>query len=663
MKLLHVTLLSFLTLYLELALVRYLPAYLPYLGYFTNFLIIAIFLGIGLGFILAALPQKMEIVAPFLLLLLIAVTRFVAPGLLTANTDVVLFRSITIGPGNFFLPVSIALPLLFFFVALVFSCFSQPLGRLFMTSTRPMHTYIADLTGAIGGIGLFSFGAVKGWPPTVWFGVVSVLFIFVAARTLRSKVLAGLVFAVIIAIAALPDSGQTFWSPYYKVDLVTSDASGITLLFANSIHHQDFADSPKFPLYTDIFSTITRRLPAINDVLIIGSGTGQDVAAALDAGAKHIDAVEIDPTILSIGRNFHPNKPYDDPRVTAVVDDGRMFLRQTQKRYDVIIYALTDSLRLTSGVPGTQGGVRLESFLFTLEAFQQVKEHLREGGVFVLYNDFRAPWLIDRIALMLTSVFGAPPDQGLLGPTARVFTAIASGLTTQPSLTNTTPLPTDDWPFLYLRKPGVSAFYGGMLVVISLISILCVGSALLLVRSSFVSTNFPRSLIFFFLGAAFSLIETKSIVQLNLLFGTTWVVNAIAFAAILSVILCALLVTLAYRSLPSRLLYVLLLVSLLVGFVIPVRLLAVPSVELRLVLVTLYFFTPIFFANLLFAKLFMQSKTPAFAFGSNILGLVLGGILEYASLAVGFQMLHSIAFLLYMVAIVVMKTYPKPTEG
>jgi hypothetical protein len=111
----------------------------------------------------------------------------------------------------------------------------------------------------------------------------------------------------------------------------------------------------------------------------------------------HVDAVEIDPAIQQIGVDQHPLKPYADPRVTRYVNDGRAFLRTTTKQYDLVIFALPDSLTLVSST----GNVRLESFLFTVEAFGSVRDHLTPDGIFVLYNYYREPWLVTKIDSML----------------------------------------------------------------------------------------------------------------------------------------------------------------------------------------------------------------------------------------------------------------------
>ena len=108
--------------------------------------------------------------------------------------------------------------------------------------------------------------------------------------------------------------------------------------------------------------------PPFEDVLIIGAGSGNDIDHALRYGARHIDAVEIDPVIQSIGMTENPDKPYADPRVTPHLDDGRHFLRTTERKYDLVVYALVDSLILHSGY----SNIRLESYLFTEQALEDI---------------------------------------------------------------------------------------------------------------------------------------------------------------------------------------------------------------------------------------------------------------------------------------------------
>ena len=137
-------------------------------------------------------------------------------------------------------------------------------------------------------------------------------------------------------------------------------------------------------------------------VLIIGAGSGNDVSRALAWGAERVDAVEIDPVIQRIGKRDHPDRPYDDPRVFVHLNDGRNYLKSGNKQYDLIVYALVDSLVLHSGY----SNIRLESYLFTKQAMDDVRKRLRPGGVFVMYNYFRQGWIVSRLQNSVRAAFG-----------------------------------------------------------------------------------------------------------------------------------------------------------------------------------------------------------------------------------------------------------------
>ena len=66
-----------------------------------------------------------------------------------------------------------------------------------------------------------------------------------------------------------------------------------------------------------------------------GPAPGRTSALALAKGAKHVTAVEIDPRLAQVGRDFHPEGVYKDPRVTVVVNDGRAFLNGSREKYDL----------------------------------------------------------------------------------------------------------------------------------------------------------------------------------------------------------------------------------------------------------------------------------------------------------------------------------------
>jgi SAM-dependent methyltransferase len=265
-----------------------------------------------------------------------------------------------------------------------------------------------------------------------------------------------------------------------------------------------------------------RLRPAGSQVLIVGAGMGNDAAAALRNGAGHVDAVEIDPAILAEGHKLHPERPYDDPRVAAIVDDARSFFKKSGGRYDVISFGLLDSHTLLSGL----SSVRLDSFVYTLESFQQVREHLNKDGVAVVTFAANVPWIEQRLGRMMTQAFGADRVYARSGAVGVTFVAgiLAPDQVAQARLTHwqpdpaadDVPLTTDDWPYLYLRARQVPAAYWQALLLIGLVCLV------LIVRS------FPEAMRpnwhFWLLGAAFLLVEFKSTTEFALLFGTTWCV-------------------------------------------------------------------------------------------------------------------------------------------
>ena len=142
---------------------------------------------------------------------------------------------------------------------------------------------------------------------------------------------------------------------------------------------------------------------------------------ALANGAQEVDAVEIDPLIYQLGLTIHPDHPYDDPRVKIFIEDGRTFLRNTPAKYDLIVYALPDSLTLTSAY----SSLRLESFLLTSNSIQEAMRRLNPGGMVVLYNYYRDEWLIHKLAGMVQAASGSLPYVTTYGATGRAAVCAA----------------------------------------------------------------------------------------------------------------------------------------------------------------------------------------------------------------------------------------------
>src|SRR5207247_469882 len=188
----------------------------------------------------------------------------------------------------------------------------------------------------------------------------------------------------------------------------------------NGTGHQEMtAWQNKEPFYKEVYRIFGSG--SFHHALILGAGTGSDTAMALAHGVDSITAVEIDPTIYQLGAQLNPDKPYSNPRVHVVINDGRSFLQNTTDHYDLIIFALPDSLTLTS----SNTSLRLESFLLTQDALATARAHLTSNGVVVLYNFYRQDWLVQKLSNMVGNVFSQRPLVTTYGGTGRAAAIMA----------------------------------------------------------------------------------------------------------------------------------------------------------------------------------------------------------------------------------------------
>ncbi|MEA2660968.1 MAG: hypothetical protein QOH08_540, partial [Chloroflexota bacterium] len=477
------------------------------------------------------------------------------------------------------------------------------------------------------------------------------------AAPLRLRTLVGGAAMVGTLAFAITAHGVDLWSPYYRIGLARA-GDGTEFISVNGILHQAMwrAASPdKEVLYEQIYRWFPQR--TFRNALIVGAGSGTDTAVALAHGVARVDAVEIDPEIMRIGVSRHPDRPYDDPRVSRHVNDGRAFLRATDQRYDLVIFAQTDSLTLVTAT----SNLRLESFLFTEDAFASVRDHLTDDGIFVLYNQYRESWLVDRITLELQRTFGSPPllsSYALGGDVNFAVFAAGPGIAALRGagppgdvggyrVVAEAPRPaTDDWPFTYLIAPGIPARYLLALAALLAFGAVVVGGAARAGGRRLAAFS-PH---FFALGVAFLLLETRSLVTFSLLFGTTWIVNALAFFAILASVLAAIGLNAVWRVRDARWLYGALAVALAIGYLLPPSSLLIDPLWLRYAIASVIAFAPIFLANLVFTHSFRDTEAADMAFASNLLGAMLGGALEWVALVTGYQALLLIVAAWYLVA-------------
>jgi hypothetical protein len=632
--------LSFLMLFVELALIRWSGALVIYLSYFSNFVLLGSFLGIGIGFLRARSRVNLFPWSPVALALLILFVRAFPVEVIRTGQQLLFF-----GYGTFHAsgpPTWVTLPIVFLAVAAVMATIGEGVARTFVRF-RPLDAYRLDIAGSIAGIAAFSLLSFLDAKPVVWALIVALVMLLLFARRIGLIQVTAIVTLVVL-LWSESLSSTDIWSPYYRIS-VTKASADTYAINVNGIPHQNIIPARKLQ---KVYFLPYQHAPGnpLNNVLIVGAGTGDDVANALREGAKHIDAVEIDPELYQVGKRLNPDHPYQNPRVTVHINDGRAFLEQTHAKYDMILFALPDSLTLVAG----QSSLRLESYLFTLQAMEAAKAHLNPGdGLFAMYNYYRTTWLRDRLANTLEVAYGHAPCADNEG-----FSLSMLSITINPSAMHcptvwqrpakVVPPATDDHPFVYLDGNSIPSLY---LITLGLILL----ASIVLVRG--VAGPYRRMggyLDLFFMGVAFLLLETKNIVQFALLFGTTWFVNALVTAGVLVAVFAAVEVSRHVVIRRPALLYIGLLATLVVAWAIPPGSLLSLSPLPRFVVAVIIAFAPIFLANMVFAQRFRNTADSGTAFGANLLGAMIGGILEYSSLVIGYRWLLVLVALFYGLA-------------
>jgi hypothetical protein len=634
-------------LFLELALIRWTGSNVVHLSYFTNFVLLGSFLGIGLGFLRVGRTTRQPYYSPVVLFgLVLVILTF--PVTVDRQTEGVLYWTSlgTTGP-----PAWAILPVIFCAAAVVLMGPAELVGRCFPELPR-LEAYRYDLIGSLTGIAAFTALSFLSAPPVFWGLIAAVAYAILLVPRPRLPYAALVVvpsLAVVGLLLAETLTAGAIWSPYYKVTTKAMQLVGIpvTDIAVNGIPHQQAAPAAARLQWEGQYGLPYERAVAPpSDVLIVGAGSGTDVAIALSKGARHVDAVEIDPKLRELGGSVHPDRPYDDPRVTTHVTDGRAFLERTDKKYDLILFALPDSLTLVSGA----SSLRLESYLFTEEAMRAARAHLKPGGAFSMYNYYRETWLVDRLAATVQGAFGHKPCVDVVSVqgqqaviTAGATPAAQRCATEWPGSAASSPPPAgDDRPFLYLKDRTIPPIYLitlGLILIVSLLAVRVVAGPYRRMR--------PYADLFL-LGVAFLLLETKSVTGFALLFGTTWVVNAIVFAGVLVAVLAAVEVTRRFRVPPLPVMYGVLLGALVLAWLVPNSWLLSLPLPLRAVVAVTVAFLPIFAANVVFAKRFADSADATTSFGANLLGAMVGGCLEYLALVIGYQGLLIVAAVLYL---------------
>jgi len=656
---------SFVGLYFEVAFIRYAGSQFRIFSFYRNVPLIAAYLGLGLGYWLG--NGRSRQVTSFLAWL-VPLAVFLSVGSIplgqvlgtwaafassehilgdvvvnAASAQKVWINQILVGA---FCCVA------FTSVAALFVSLGRLLGAAFEQVPR-LAGYTINVLGSLFGAVLFIAMSYFELAPWCWFVVgLAPLGWWLAGR--RQIAWAAVAFALSVGTTAI-HYGDTVWSRYQKLighSLQLPGADGAVrsgyLVEISDVFYQVAFDlrpetvGPAGSSEAAVYDNMFRRVPGAERVVVVGAGTGNDVAAALRAGIQHVEAIDIDPAIVEMGRQHHPEQPYSDLRVAVRYDDARAAFRKLPAHsYDAVVFGLLDSHTLLS-----MSSVRLDNYVFTRESFEAARELLRPGGYLVVTAAVFRDWFGERLHQLVGTACGSEVSVERFG-VWRNYTCQIAVVGSAPASAFAADVngPTDDWPYLYLPARSIPQAY---LVVIGLLVLASIG----LVRWCGVRLRGSGALQshFFFLGAAFLLVEVYAVNRLALFFGSTWLVSAIAIAAVLALIVAANLSAAYLGGRDLSWAYIGVFACLALSYALN------PSAALgsqpgAMIAIGLGVLSPVYFAGLVFAGSFRSAANAGVALGANLFGAAVGGWIEYLSMAFGVRALAIIAASIYLLSL------------
>lgn len=678
-------LISLAGLFLELLMIRWISSEIRIFAYFKNFVLIACYLGFGLG---CALCRRrinlLAMLAPLMLLALFVTLPWEPLRKMVSELpdSIGAFSSVHIWsvPAMSFTQqstrqllgaIAIIVPL-FAFITLVFMPVGQLVGWYLEKAANGIAAYTTNVLASLAGILLYTLLCFAYQPPAAWFAIGGVLLtiLFWKSPVLRWSAIAAFGFCIALAAISPGKDKTVFWSPYQKLTLTNwedgHEVVGYNVNTNDSWYQVMINLSPQFvaghqrllrgvPIEWNAYNLPYRFHPDPPSVLVLGAGTGNDVAAAVRNGAARVVAVEIDPLILDQGRRLHFEKPYDSPRVQTVVDDARSYLQNGKEQFSLILFSLLDSHTTSSYF----SNIRIDNYVYTVEALAAARRLLKPDGLFIVKFWVDRPWIAGRLHGLLTKVFGHPPVQleaepsyttegsfFVTGSEAALARAMSdpglSGYVRQHGniRMQTARLTTDDWPYFYQQEPGLPI---SVLLISLVLALVCWWA----IRETGSGGRWIEWH-FFFLGAAFLLLEAQIISKMALLFGTTWLVNSIVIGALLLLIVGANVLVQWKPSLSIRMAYAGIFACIAISYAVPLETFFFESIWLKMLSSALVLCLPVFFAGIVFIRSFARAGFTGSALGSNLMGSLVGGLLESLSMWTGLKSLLLLAAVLYL---------------
>ena len=692
-----IVLISILGLFLELVFVRWISTEIRIYAYLQNTILVVCFLGLGLGMFTASKPIELKqcLIPMTLLLLLMAIpaTRSALGSIsemLSVLGDLVIWFSMPASDlGSSILFVVIGLVLTYFILAILVDMFvplGRILGRLMNAHPSPIWAYSVNILGSVLGTWALVLLSFFYQPPFIWFVIVAglmVIFVLWSKKDRRTNlILLALILGLAWFASRVPNALDVVWSPYQKlvVSESTPEIAGEYLVTVNNAGYQAIIDLSESHVlaHPDTYAPEFRGLsqydlptlfhPKPDSVLVVGAGTGNDAAGALRNGARSVTAVEIDPAIIDIGRKLHPEQPYSSPQVRVVNDDARSFFATTTEQYDVISFGLLDSHTTTA-----MTNARLDHYVYTLESIRQASSKLKAGGIMVLSFEAQKPYIADRIRLTLKQVFNQEPLAFIIPHTAYgwggVMFVVGDAATIQRQLEQNPELAayikslqaarplhfadeakitTDDWPYIYLESPRIPSLY---YLLVGLMVLLLLRSSRRWGANIAISAGSRTFWHFFFLGAAFLLLEVQNISKASVVLGNTWEVNVVIISSILGMALVANWIAYRFPNLPLTMVYVLLIGTCIGLYFVDLATLGFLPYFTKAILVGSLTSLPMLFSGILFTRSFAAAEEKSSALGANLIGALVGALLQSVTFITGIKALLLIVAGFYLLSL------------
>ena len=462
------------------------------------------------------------------------------------GSDVIYFTAMKVsGP-----PAWIALPVVFVLVAATLAGPAETVGRCF-GELPPLTAYRYDLLGSLIGIGSFTLLSLF-WAPSVVWGAIAGLALLVLNRGAWRRLLAvaqcGLSSPAMLLSETL--TAGVSWSPYYKVTTHPSRSGpGALSIWVNGVPHQTMARADwRLAHAAEQYGTPYERLPGVklDNVLVVGAGSGirrrHRPAQGRQARGRRRDR-PADPPARSPAqpRPRLPGPPGDDPRERrpGLPGEHRHQVRPDPLRLPGLARSrqrcLADPARV---VPVHRGGAALGP------RPPQARRRLRDVQLLPRELADRPPRRHRRGCLRAHALRGQlhrPPGGGHGGRPGE-----------QPEMraAPTGPARRRWWRLRPTTPRSSTTAAASRRSTSGRCSASCCCRCCWCARSVGRSARMRPYADLFFMGVAFLLLETKNVATFALLFGTTWLVNALVFAGVLLVVLAAVETTRRFRTPP-----------------------------------------------------------------------------------------------------------------